>query len=200
MAEIAVPDYDELIVSGPSLYAPAQINRSKWTGRRKVIGLPGTEVWRAKCAVDTIATELEERPWRAFLFALRGPANWFRLNLPCNSHIGPKPVVAAGATNGYTLPLSGMAVSSTILRAGQFMTVPLPSGRFRAVTLTADLVSNGSGVGTATFEPALTEVPTLAATIETTAPFIPVARVDSEIGFSHQGGVAGIGFDVEEAL
>jgi hypothetical protein len=103
MAEITVPDPAELIISGPKLSSPAQVNRSVWTGRRKVVGLAGTQVWQASIAIADIATEEAERPWRAFLFGLEGPQNHFRLPLPCNSHIGSKPLV-----NANRVPLSVM--------------------------------------------------------------------------------------------
>lgn len=200
MSEITVPDTDLLILDGLSLLTPAQVNRSKWTGRRKVVGLSGAETWRGRATIDVLATENDEQPWRAFLFGLAGQANWFRWLLPCNIHIGAKPTVASGATDGYTLPLTGMQASTRILRAGQFMTVPLPNGHSRAVCLTADLIANGSGNATAAFRPALNEVPTLGATVETANPFIPMAATDPEQGMGTDNGVSGSSFDVEESL
>jgi len=197
--EITVPDQDELLLDGPVLSTPVQVNRSQWTGRRKVIGAPGREFWKGKVALADIATEDDERPWRAFLFALDGPVNWFRWRLPRNYHIGPKPVVAAGASDGYTLPISGMQPSITLLEAGQYMTVPLPSGHSRAVCLTADLVTDVAGTATAQFKPALGEVPTLGVTVETADPFIPMSLTGTDNGFSMQNGVSAQGFDVEEA-
>lgn len=199
MAQITVPDYDDLILTGLSLSAPAQVNRSKWTGRRKVVGQPGAETWSARVAIDAQATETNEAPWRAFLFALRGPQNWFRWYLPCNTHIGPKPTVDTGASDGYSLPLTGMQPNALILSAGKFMTVPLPSGKFRAVCLSADLRSDATGEGIATFEPALSETPTLGATIETGAPFVDLSPIETVQGFDIDNGVSATGFDVEEA-
>lgn len=199
MSEITVPDQEGLSLDEYSLSVPAQRNRSGWTGKGKVIGLPGIEYWIGKVTVRALSTESEEQPWRAFLFGLRGPVNWFRLSLPCASHAGSKPVVGSAPGNGYTLPLSGMATSQTILLAGQFMTVPLPSGRYRTVCLTANLVSNGSGTGTATFEPALGETPTVGVTVETKAAFLPLSLVGSAPGFVQSDGVSSATFDVEEA-
>lgn len=199
MAEIDVPDYEGLLLDGLDLAAPAQVNRSPWTGTRKVVGLPGVELWTGRATIDQLATEDEERPWRAFLFGLRGPVNWFRWPLPCNRHIGPKPVVDAGATDGYTLPLTGMQPNARILAAGAFMTVPLPSGHSRAVCLTAELRADASGDATAQFEPALGEVPDAADTVETTDPFIPMSLTESRQGFALDQGVSGASFDVEEA-
>ncbi len=199
MSEITIPAPDDLLLTNLTLVAPAQVNRSQWTGRRKVIGGPGREYWRGTMALSGIATEEEERQWRAFLFALDGPVNSFRWPLPCNQHIGPKPTVDSGASNGYTLPLTGMQPGTILMRAGQYMTVPLPSGHARAVVLTADLVTDASGKATAQFRPALGEIPTLGATVETATPFIPMSLTTSEVGIDLADGISGTSFEVEEA-
>jgi hypothetical protein len=200
MAEITVPDADELLLDRLELRTPTQVNRSVWTGRRKVVGLAGTEVWTGSVSIADINTEEMEREWRAFLFALGGPENSFRWLLPCTSHIGPKPTVAAGADAGYSLPLTGMQPNARILRAGQFMTVPLPSGHSRAVCLTADLRTDASGDATAQFRPALNEIPALGTTVETVDPFIPMSPTTGLSGLSSSEGIAGTSFEVEEAL
>lgn len=199
MSEMTVPNRDGLLLDRLDLSAPAQVNRSEWTGKRKVVGMPGAELWTGRATIDMLATEDAERPWRAFLFGLRGPVNWFRWPLPCNSHIGPKPTVDAGASDGYTLPLTGIQPNARILRAGQYMTVPLPSGHNRTVCLTADLRADASGDATATFEPALGEIPDSGETVETADPFIPMSLADPTQGFSLSEGISGASFDVEEA-
>lgn len=201
MAEITLPNANDFTMLGtPRLLVPSQANRSAWTGRRKVIGLAGTELWQAKALIGPFSTEADERAWRAFLWQLDGPANWFRAPLPCNSHSGSKPLVNAASSNGYTLTLDGMTHSTTLLVAGQFMTVPLPSGKYRAVCLTSDLVTNGSGQATAAFRPALTEIPTDNAEVETLAPFIPMSLVGNTSGISGDGGTSSETLDLEEAL
>lgn len=200
MSEITVPVPVDLLKTDLRLNTPQQVNRSGWTGRRKVVGLPGTETWRGTVAIADIATELEERAWRAFLFGLAGPENWFRWDLPCQTHIGPKPQVNAATGSGYSLPLKSMAPNAMILRAGQYMTVPLPSGHQRTVCLTADLVTNGSGNATAQFRPALNEVPANNATVETSQPFIPMSPVSTDMGLATEEGVSFTSFEVEESL
>lgn len=199
MTEITIPFPGDLMLDELRLFTPRQVNRSEWTGTRKVIGGTGREIWRGHATIADIATEDDERHWRAFLFGLDGQVNWFRWVLPCNTHIGAKPVVASGAGDAYTLPLSGMQPNARILRAGQFMTVPLPSGHWRAVCLSADLMADGSGNATASFTPALGEVPTLAATVETVDPFIPMSLTNGEQGFSLTDGTSGTAFDVDES-
>jgi hypothetical protein len=200
MSEITVPLPSGLSLDRLDLSSPAQVNRSTWSGRRKVIGLAGVETWQGSVSISSIATEQDERQWRAFLFALKGPQNWFRYLLPCAQHVGPMPLVGASAGNAYTLPLTGMQPNARILRAGQFMTVPLPSGHSRAVCLTADLRADASGNATAQFEPALNEAPDAGAVVETTAPFIPMAPTTPLVGFSASQGVSGTSLDVEESM
>jgi hypothetical protein len=178
---------------------PAQVNTSAWTGTRKVIGLPGREKWTGKVTIGPLVTEEAERPWRAFLRGLKGVENWFRFHLPCNNHVGAKPVVAPGQSPGNSLALTGMSPSTTIARIGQFMTVPLPSGHQRAVELQADLITNASGNATAHFEPAIMEGPTAGVTVETKVPFIPVASVDRKLGLAGADGVTATSFEVEES-
>lgn len=198
MSEITVPDDDELLKSEIELDSPSANNLSTWTGGSKTVGLPGIERWYGKVEIADIATESEERAWRAFIYGLRGKLNWFRYVLPCNTHAGNKPTVATGPGNGYTLPLTGLALSQTILLAGQYMTVPLPSGRYRAVCLRSDLVSDGSGNATATFEPALSETPTVGVTVETKDPFVPMRSQIDRHGLSNRQGISGTAIPVME--
>lgn len=200
MTEIAVPNPDDLILSGPKLSTPTQVNRSVWTGHRKSVGLAGAQVWQASVAIADIATEAAERPWRAFLFALKGPENSFRFPLPGISHIGAKPRVNAATSAGNTLPLDGMQPDTMILPAGAFMTVPLPSGHARAVCLTADLRTNATGQATAAFEPELGEIPADNAVVETVNPYIPMSPTEPLMGLDTAQGISGTAFDVEEAL
>lgn len=200
MTVLTLPDSDALILLDSECTVPQQVTRSIWTNRRKVVGEPGAEVWRFKLAIEPLATELEERPWRAFLFGLRGQANTFNLPMGMQRHIGPRPTVDSGASDGYSLPLTGMTASTRILAAGQWMTVPLPSGHNRLVMLAADLETDSSGEAVAQLTVALNETPTGGATVETGEPYCPVALSQSSASLSYTDAVAGIAFDVEEAL
>lgn len=200
MTLITLPTGFEFDAEDWEIDVPAQVNRSVFTKRRKVIGLPGAESWSCRLTVEPIATETDERPWRAFLLSLRGQQNTFNVKAACQSPPAGTPTVNSGATAGYTLPITGLAISQTILKAGQFMTVPLPSGHKRLVCLTADLVSNGSGNATATFEPALTEVPTTSTAIEMSNPYCPMSLKARSNGWTRNQGVAQFILDAEEAL
>lgn len=193
---VAFPDIDFDATWTRSV--PAQSNRSGWTGKAKAIRLPGASLWRCEVTFEPIATELEERALRVFVESLDGIVNATDIPRACQYHIGPKPLVAAGATNGSTLPLDGMTPSTTILRAGEFMTVPLPSGHQRLVMLTADLVTNSSGEATAAFKPDLGEVPAENATVETARPFSRMKPTASEIPLPTADGVTQVRIAFEE--
>lgn len=200
MALLEIPDTDALILLSLNPVVPDQLNRSIWTSRSQVVGLPGAEYWTARVALEPMTTEDEERPWRAFVFGLRGRQNHFHLPIACQRHVGGKPLVNAATLSGYTLPLDGMQPSTRILKAGDFITVPLPSGHYRTVMLTADLITNSSGEATAQLNFALNEVPANNAIVETAKPFISVRSAGGENGMSWENAVSGAALDLVEAL
>lgn len=200
MTVLTIPNPSALILLSIDDSVPDQLNRSPWTSRSQVVGLPGAEMWFIRAALEPIVTELEERPWRAFAYGLRGRQNTFHFPVACQRHIGGKPVVDTGATDGYTLPLKSMAVSTRILSAGQYLTVPLPSGHHRLVALTADLITDGAGKATAQLNFELGEVPDEDDVVESANPFVPVRNASSRGSFSYDNAVSGRAFDLEEAL
>ena len=200
MALVTVPNASGLILLGLTPIVPQQVNRSEWTSRTQVVGMPGAETWAIRAALAPMASEADERPWRAFLFSLRGRQNHFHYPLACQQHVGGKPLVNAASSSGYSLPLDGMTPSVTILPAGSFLTVPLPSGHRRTVMLEADLVTNGAGQATAQFNFALGEVPADNAEVESLNPYIPVRSADGGIGLTYDNAVSGAALNLEESL
>ncbi|GLI99115.1 hypothetical protein [Sphingobium sp. BS19] len=199
MALITLPsqDFEKLTVE---LDQNFQVNRSEWTGRRRITGMPGLQKWYVSASIPALTTEMEERPWRAFFAAARGPVNSFAIQVACSQRTGSNPTVRAGATAGNTLPVAGMPASATVLQAGQYLTAILPSGRWRLLLLTADLTSNSSGLGTASFEPALTEIPATGSSVETIDPFIVCSLLEGRQGWTVDNGVTAITIAAEEAL
>lgn len=200
MARIPVPNAEQLIMTSLVLLVPDQMNRSEWTSRGQVVGLPGAEMWFITAEIEPLATEKEERPWRAFVFNLRGRQNFFYFPLCVQRHIGPRPLVASGASYGYGLPLEGMTPSTRILEAGQYLTVPLPSGHYRTAMLTQDLVTNAAGQAVATLNIALGEIPFLGSVVESAEPYIPVRNTDNRASLAFSNAVSGAQFSFEEAL
>lgn len=200
MTLIAMPNSATLVRFTLGLEDNVQINRSSWTGRRQVTGLPGAQYWKASFQPHIIYDPSVIKEWRAFLINLRGGANNFHLPVAGNQRSGSNPQVAAGANNGNTIPLKGLPANATILRAGDYMTVPLPSGHNRLVMLSVDLISNGAGLATAQFWPLLNEVPVTNQIVETIDPFCPMALTSSNNEFGYQNSAFSISFDVQESL
>ncbi len=178
VSTIALPPLD-LEVSW-SAAIPAQVTRSGWTGRSKAIDLPGAETRSATIEFEPCATELEERPLRAFVAAMNGVVNQAYIPRACQYHIGDRPLVGSGAGAGRMLPLTGLVPLTRVLEAGQFLTVPLPSGHHRMVMLLADLISSAGGTATAQLDFALNETPVTGTVVETANPFCPMRFVERE--------------------
>ncbi|MFS0771033.1 hypothetical protein [Sphingomonas sp. 1P08PE] len=198
MAEILFPAGVELASEGWMLNEPAQVNRSGWTNTRKVVGLPGAGLWQATATIDGIATEDEEAVVRAFIIGLRGVRNTFRLRAGCSQTTVTTATVRTDAGNADTLPMQGLPANATVLKAGKFLTVKLPSGHFRLVCLTLPLVTNGQGQGTASFGPELGEIPAAGTAVELINPFAMMAMTQP-IGWSRANGLTAFSFECEEA-
>lgn len=200
MTIIAMPTSANLVKFSIVPVDNVQVNRSSWTGRRQVTALTGAQYWKANFSPHELFEKSQIKEWRAFLIKQRGGANAFNLIVERNQRIGSNPTVAAGATNGNNTPLQSLPANSLILQAGDYMTVPLPSGHKRLVMLENDLVSNSSGRATAQFWPLLNEVPAANQTVETINPFCPMALSSSGNGWQYDNGRFSIAFEAEEAL
>jgi hypothetical protein len=179
----------------------AQVNRSLWTGTRKAVGLPGAQLWTVSGNFAPQIGMSEAIPWKAFFFKLRGVQNSFPvIAVEAQQTSASNPTVASGAIDGASVPLTGLPVSSTVLLAGQMLTVTLPSGHKRLAGLTADLVSNGSGAGTATLNIELGETPAMGAAVEIQWPFGLMALTGDTYGWDVGKAIEhGFVLDAEEA-
>lgn len=180
---------------------PAQVNRSGWTGTRKVVGLPGAASWTVSGEFVPLVGEAAMLPWRAFFMALRGVRNKFPVRATEQQQTtAGNPTVGGGATAGATLPLTGLPASATVLVAGRMISVTLPSGHQRLACLIQPLVSNGSGNATAQLSIELGEVPAAGAAVEIRWPYALMAMREPEQGWD-VGRALEYGFtlDAEEA-
>ena len=185
------------------LRQPAQLNRSGWTGRRQVVGLPGGAMWSASGEFTPIVTQADVLKWRGFFTSLRGPFNTFNLTAVEEAqHALSQPTITAGSAGAFTATMTGLPVSATLLPAGSYMTIKLSDASYQLVCLTAALAGNGSGNGTATFVPALrNSAATGAGSAETISPWCVVSMASDTWGYDVEPGqIYGIGFQVEEVL
>ncbi len=185
MAIIPLPDNDFRSIDW-RLEIPQQINRSTFTGRRKVVGLPGAARWRFSANHVPFVSEADLRPWRAFFAQLDGVANSFRMIAAERAQrTGSNPVAAAGASAGAVqITLSGLPASATALPAGAMMTLPLTGGDEQLVILTAALTANGSGQAVASFRPELRGAVAASAIVETILPWALVTLDEPVTGWT----------------
>ena len=170
------------------LVMPAQTNVSEWTGRRQTLA-SGRGWWECQLSLPPIVGTANVNAWRAFIAKSRGKANDFQipvdptaqapevsindvgslsLNFTTNLYqtFSADPLVNGSGQQGRTLNTTGWPVSTTVLQAGQFVTI-----NNQLLQLTEDVISNSSGVATLTFEPPIRTSPSDNAPIEYVNPY-----------------------------
>lgn len=131
------------------LNMPAQNNMSSWTGRRQVVA-SGRGWWEATVTLPPIVGTSTFNAWRAFLALSRGSANDFQVPVDATAQSAlPNTVLTNGASQtGRSIATDGWPNSTTVLSAGQFVTI-----NNQLLQLTAAVTSNGSGQATLSVEP-----------------------------------------------
>ena len=184
MATIAFPSSPKPASMMWRLVQPAQQNISQWTGKRQV--LPSSRGWW-ECAITLppIVGETDANSWRSFFAKARGAANDFQVpaNEIAQSSATATPLVNGAGQTGRTLATDGWPLSSTVLKAGQYVTI----GN-QMLQLTADVVSNGTGQATISFEPAIRVSPADNAAIEFKNPYALMYFIEDP-GFSIEPGL-----------
>lgn len=167
MATITFPSSTKPASMSWRLIQPAQQNISQWTGARQVLA-SGRGWWECSMTLPPIVGESAVNSWRAFMALARGAANDFRVpvNEIAQSSSSATPVVSGSGQTGRQLNTSGWPISSTVLQAGQFVTI-----NNQLLQLTSAVVSSGSGTATITFEPAIRVSPSSGAAIEFKNPY-----------------------------
>lgn len=182
MAIISLPDIAFRSVRY-RLQAPAQINRSVWTGARQVMGLPGPT--RLSLSAEHVPIRGEERmlAWRAFFARLSGPVNTFRMPVTERPQVDAEitaVVAAVPSASSITItvgPADFRTTNRRLLKAGQIITVA-----DQPLILAADLMTGGAGGVTATadFRPLLRRSPAIGAPVVLDRPTALVA-LDTDV-------------------
>jgi len=169
---------------------PQQVNKSEFTRRTQVIGLPGADGWLASAMVLPDASQTETRAWRRFILACRQSENTFHLpaEKPWPTPTA-EPTVTAAVAGNRAVTVSSVAE----LAEGMFATVEQANGYFRLVGIVG---IDGSNVH---FEPYLTGAPKLGAALRVTAPFCPM-RLTSKVKLPNRARPTGFTFEAEEAF
>lgn len=183
MATIAVPDELDYSSAEMDHISNVAVNIDR-LGGRQVVASAGS-LWYIKINFP-IMEEEEIRSWRAFLMAQAGGIHNFLFGPPGyvgpSVYSGPQPLVMGAGQTGVTLVCDGVTPSTTILKNGEYFS--LPNNELKVQT-GGDAVSNVSGQVTFTFEPMIRTSPADNAAIEIDAPKAKFALVDPRVGFNY---------------
>lgn len=178
------------------LVQPAQNNISGWTGARQVIA-SNRGWWECQFMLPPIVGTANFNPWRAFIAQMRGMANDVRIpaDPTAQSAIANTMSVNGGGQVGRSIAVDGLPNSTTVLTAGQFVTIG-----DQLLQLTANVTTNGSGQATLTFEPPIRSAPADNAVVEFKNPYAlmyfqeePTYNVDNAYVYS-------LSFNLREAF
>lgn len=179
MALITVPSFLRLTTETAEITLERTdfMMRSAFTKQRQVLAWHSGHLWVFTMRNPNLQ-EPQSGQMRSFLAKMRGRVNTCNLPVPgyrrpSNNYAGSAGLVAGAGQSGYTLTTDGWSISQTVLPEGSYITV---NGELKM--LTADAVSNGSGVATLTFEPALRYSPPDNAPIIFNDPYLVASKSD----------------------
>jgi hypothetical protein len=175
---------------------PSQTNVSEWTGRRQTIA-SGRGWWECQITLPPIVGTTNVNAWRSFVAKARGRANDFQIPVDptAQSASASTPLVNGASQTGRTLATDGWPVSTTVLVAGQFVTI-----NNQLLQLTENVTSNGSGVATLTFEPPIRTSPSDNAAIEYKNPYCLMYFVEEPTLSVENGYVYSLSLNLREAF
>ena len=178
------------------LLMPAQTNVSDWTGRRQTLA-SGRGWWEAQITFPPIVGTTNINAWRSFIAKSRGAANDFRVPVDpvAQSASTATPLVNGAGQQGRTLNTDGWPLSTTVLQAGQYVTI-----NNQLLQLTENVTSNGSGVAVLTFEPPVRVSPADNAAIEYKNPFCLMYLVEEPTLSVEAGYVYSLSLNLRESF
>lgn len=131
--------------------------RSRYTGKRQAVGF-AFALWAFEGRLMKLDPK-EAGPVRSFLTQLQGQVNTFQLpvpgtDTPLSGYSGPAGLVNGANQTGTSVATDGWSPNTLILKQGDYFNLGTELKMVKA-----DVTTNGSGVATITFEPALSAAP-----------------------------------------
>ena len=196
MATITYPSTPKPQGMSWRLVMPAQTNVSDWTGRRQTVA-SGRGWWEAQITFPPIVGSANINAWRSFIAKARGAANEFQVPVDpvAQSAATATPLVNGAGQFGRTLSTDGWPTSTTVLQAGQYVTI-----NNQLLQLTENVTSNGSGVATLTFEPPIRVSPSDNAAIEYKNPYCLMYLVEEPTLSVETGYVYSLSLNLRESF
>lgn len=175
---------------------PSQTNVSDWTGKRQTIA-SGRGWWECQLTLPPLVGTTRVNSWRSFIAQARGRTNDFQIPVDptAQSAAVATPLVNGAGQTGRSLASDGWPLSSTVLQAGQFITI-----NNQLLQLTANVVSNGTGQATLTFEPPIRVSPADNAAIEFKNPFCLMYMVEEPTLSVEAGYVYSLSLNLRESF
>lgn len=196
MATVTYPSTPKPSGMSWRLVMPSQTNVSEWTGRRQTIA-SGRGWWECQITLPPIVGTTNVNTWRSFIAKARGRANDFQIPVDptAQSASTATPLVNGASQTGRTLATDGWPVSTTVLVAGQFVTI-----NNQLLQLTENITSNGSGVATLTFEPPIRTSPSDNAAIQYKNPYCLMYFVEEPTLSVENGYVYSLSLNLRESF
>lgn len=139
----------------------------------------GVQVWQIDLAYGAMSRATFAPLW-SFLNSRAGQSSQFTVSLPAlgtpRGTAAGTPLVNGGGQIGSSLVTDGWALSSLVLRKGDFIEI---DGDPKVYQITADATSNGSGQATLSIYPALRRTPNDNITVHTDVVFTCALTSDS---------------------
>lgn len=196
MTTITLPSTPKPQSMSWTLKQPAQNNISTWTGARQVLP-SGRGWWECQITYPPIVSTASFNPWRSFVAQMRGAANDVQIPVDptAQSAIANTMLVNGANQTGRSINVDGLPNSTTVLTAGQFVTI----GN-QLLQLTANVTSNGSGQATLSFEPAIRAAPADNAVVEFKNPYCLMYLTDDPSYSVDPGYVYSLSLNLKEAF
>jgi hypothetical protein len=197
MALIMMPADPKPVEIKWRLKQPTQVNRSEWTGRRKVTVLATAPRWTAQVTMPPLIREKAILPWRVFLARCMGQAHTFRL-VAVEGRQQRFPLglieVDGGGQTGFFLNTRGWTPQA-YLTAGRMITVG-----DQLLHLTEQVIADASGRARLPIMPYLRGSPPDGSPIEAMRPYAVMAMSEDENGWDvGKGQQYSVSFNCEEA-
>lgn len=168
---------------------------SIFSNAQQVVSFPG-DYWQLSMTLPPLGRD-KERILAATLGKLRGMVNTFRFRDRrfMNATSMGSPVVNGNGQTGINLATSSWPASTTVLRAGDYVTVA-----DQLFQMTADVISNSSGNAVLPLNMMIRESPVSGAVVNYNDPYCVMRLTTSANQIKRQVGQAGITLNAREAF
>lgn len=196
MATITFPSTPKAQSMAWRLVMPSQTNISQWTGERQTVS-SNRGWWECDFSLPPLAGSTRVNPWRSFIAKARGQANDFQVPIDPTAQSALSNTVSSNGTNqtGRSIATDGWPNSTTVLLAGQFVTI-----NNQLLQLTADVTSNSSGQATLSVEPPVRVAVADNTVVEYKNPYCLMYMVDTPSLSVEPGYVYNLSFQLRESF